>query len=205
MTGKKFWKTIDGGASWQEVYNFNDSKGEYRSLYFLDELNGFINKYNGAFFTGDGGITWKKLGLDGSATENYLGSIFFYSEEIGFLTGSHELATYNAAGKTIQFYYGFYDNGTAFYPDVHFVSADTGYATNGRMVMKTTDRGNTWKVELKTPAAELCELGFLLLTLWLVLDVRNLSPLFFQDNHCSHIKLHETINANPIRVQHALK
>jgi photosystem II stability/assembly factor-like uncharacterized protein len=161
MIGKKFWKTIDGGASWQEVYNFNDPKGEYRSLYFLDELNGFINKYNGAFFTGDGGITWKKLGLDGSAPENYPGSIFFYSEEIGFLTGYHELATYNADSKTIRFYYDFYDYGTAFYHDIHFVSADTGYVTNGRMILKTTDRGNTWKVELKTPAAELCELHFI--------------------------------------------
>jgi hypothetical protein len=57
-------KTVDGGATWNEVFNFG-SMGEHYStvtcLSFVDDNNGFMATQNYFYKTTDGGVTWDSL------------------------------------------------------------------------------------------------------------------------------------------------
>lgn len=79
-------RTIDGGDNW-EIIQYPDEFVQFRTIHFLDSLNGFIG---GARIerTTDGGYTWNAVTVDSSAVSDYPVIRFkFYDNQLGFASG----------------------------------------------------------------------------------------------------------------------
>ena len=115
--------------------------GTLYSIYFVDNLKGFISGSNGSIYkTTDGGGNWT---LMNSGTTNVLRSIFFTSSSTGYIAGF--------SGTIIKTT----DGGSTWYPltsgtssnlySVFFTTPETGYTAGATgTLLKTTDSGQTW-------------------------------------------------------------
>jgi len=81
-------KTTDGGSNWNSEI-FPDSNAYMRTIYFLDDLNGWIG---GSYIAGtsDGGATWKRADVDSSMVSGLPVYKFrFFSRQFGFACGGY--------------------------------------------------------------------------------------------------------------------
>ncbi|MCC9064467.1 YCF48-related protein [Flavobacterium piscisymbiosum] len=82
---KRFYKTIDGGITWQLMFTAQ----EYiNSIDFVDKDNGYLIGYNGLILkTNNGGVDWIRLKCP---YENY-SSVKFYSKNVGYVFSEYDL------------------------------------------------------------------------------------------------------------------
>lgn len=82
----KILKTTDSGESWK-VEDYPESFIVFRTICFLDSLNGFIGG-NYIAKTNDGGISWTRVNVDSSLFSDYpVIKIKFYNEQFGYASG----------------------------------------------------------------------------------------------------------------------
>lgn len=79
-------KTVDGGDNW-EIIQYPEEFVQFRTIHFLDSLNGFLG---GARIerTTDGGYTWNPVIVDSSIVSDYPVIKFkFYDDLLGYASG----------------------------------------------------------------------------------------------------------------------
>lgn len=153
--GDKLWKTNDRGYSWKEVHDFGKTIN-YRSVYFLNELVGFVGASSKLYKTIDGGKTWETSG-------NWFPAAFisFPDNENGYTSTGN--AIYKTTDAGTNWTSVIVPTTTTGISDIHFVSSKTGYVLAGNLIYKTEDAGKSWQqvVMLGTEDANLIELHFI--------------------------------------------
>ena len=139
-----FWRTTNGGTSWQMIVNFGSCNPS--GVYFYNKNIGYINRCTETWKTTDGGFNWAQI--PGS-----YGKMYFLDSLFGYKTAGYVMS------KTID---GGYNWTTQQLPntfeqamqDFTTINRDTvwgvgGYLWNGNnnftgIVYKTTNGGNNW-------------------------------------------------------------
>ena len=148
------YKTTDAGESWKVIYvdsSFYPSYAFLNSIFFIDDMNGFIA---GSKFikTTDGGISWNEVNSgvsssDPSFPDPNFNDVYFVNNNLGF-------AIYKAFGvgdgviKTT-------DGGTIWSPlnisndkydkqYIYFADENLGFVSGYSTLYRTTDGGDNW-------------------------------------------------------------
>ena len=152
--GNSFWKTTNAGSTWTKLYDFTPSI--YRSLYFLNEMNGWMAGSGGVVFkTTNGGLNWEQKTV-GSDLDFSTGNVFFVDQNNGYVTDDTRIAKTTNGGSSWSKVF----TATSGFVDLHFISADVGYITAGGSVHKTINGGATWTKELALTNIALYEVHF---------------------------------------------
>lgn len=184
--GDNIMKTTDGGDTWVTKTNLSSNfPNRLRSIEFLDDqltgIVGMVGMPANVYRTTDGGETWKDISLKIKDTVDtvgnrsicglaHVGNIFY---GVGLYAG-YKARFYKSTDKGQTWTVSQVDTSLATQLiDVHFISADTGFASgscsaNGRtadesVVLKTTDGGTSWKKVFsdKTIGGRLWKMQFL--------------------------------------------
>ncbi len=148
--GFEYYKTVDGGLTWQQYYDENNRMGP-SSICFIDEQTGFIGGYNDdtwneIYKTIDGGETWN---LIESEVMGFISGIFdieFKDDLIGYIAGDMSaggsIIKTEDCGETWYIesipFENFWTNGVYFYND------NLGFIYGYNQIIITTDGGQTW-------------------------------------------------------------
>ena len=141
--------TEDGGQAW-EVRRVGGS-ATLRDVYFANARQGWVVGYGGTIrYTADGGQTWDLQSFDNPSTSAQTGgsrfdfrAVHFWREQRGWVVGSEGTILYTD------------DGGQQWVPqrsgtaqdlwDISFVNGETGYVVGSNIILKTTNRGQTWQ------------------------------------------------------------
>lgn len=147
LVGDKLWKTNDGGKTVFSIYDFADTNGIYKPLFFSNELNGWVKSGRPSYLyhTKDGGVTWEKNNFDLTLAQG-IRSIFFLDSLTGFVSTSSAVLKTTNGGNVWGV---IYEAGSS---DVHFITKDLGYVSTGKEIFKTVDGGLTWSEEVSLSA-----------------------------------------------------
>jgi photosystem II stability/assembly factor-like uncharacterized protein len=132
------YHTTNGGASWTNQPTAGSMAWIY-DVFFVDSLNGWIAGQDGGMeYTTDGGQTWTE---DSTGTTENIYGLWFNSTSRGWACGrSGTILFWDGVSWSPQT-----SGATDFLRDLCFVSDSTGWAAGAdRMVLKTTDGGQTW-------------------------------------------------------------
>lgn len=121
--------------------------GPNAGITFLDSLNGYAVGLKKSYKTIDGGKTWsvlpKVINLD-------INDFYFFNKDNFFLSGERGIYFSDDGGENII---KSFDNGIGVL-SIDFVSSSTGWAVNkGKIILKTTDGGQTWAGDTVTSAS----------------------------------------------------
>ncbi len=132
-------KTINGGSSWSSQPSGTSER--LYDIHFVSANIGFAVGDEIILRTINGGITWLVQLKPGA----FLKSVYFPSTTLGYAVGDQNvlLKTTNS-GATWQVM-PVYIKGSFDFSGLYFTSVDTGYATAGNMILKTTDGGSHWE------------------------------------------------------------
>lgn len=138
-SGRYIYKSTDGAAHFDSVYNFNDANTSI-AIFFTDDLNGWTIRNNGFYQTTDGGLSWTfKYPIRVNQA-----MLDFVSASTGFVTVDNTLYKTTDGGNTFNMIASFTSNMN--FMDVDMIDAATGYLSAGTRIYKTVDGGNTWSV-----------------------------------------------------------
>lgn len=175
--GTRILKTTNGGDIWTHRDYFAEF---YRTIFFLDSLNGFIGGDGGRISkTTDGGLTWVPTLVDSSLWSSFpIFEISFCSRNLGFALGGHyDLAgvvwrTTNGGDRwTAASWSSDPMRGIHYIDSIHIISVG-GDFEYGSALIKTKDGGRSWEyvylaiwgdaraVAFRTPAEGWAPLGF---------------------------------------------
>jgi len=140
------WKSTNGGANFTRGYSFG-SGSNFSTLFFLDDVNGFILKPDGIFKTNDAGAGWSKIR---NATLAKPQAIQFLNLNTGFYSDDNSLWKTADGGTNWTKIYNIPAGSANGFNDIHFVDSDTGYFVVGRKLLKTTDAGVHWEPVIRS-------------------------------------------------------
>ena len=134
---KKVIKTTDGGNTWNHIYE--ESRGNFYTIYFIDELTGFAGCYSNFYRTTDGGYTWNKISLNMAPRD-----IAFMNHNVGIAVGKGgRIVKTVDSGETWSVVNG---NVGVTLNSVDFINESVGFiAGDGGVVLKTADGGKSWE------------------------------------------------------------
>lgn len=137
------WKSVNGGASFDTVYNFQNAVN-YASLFFLNDQTGWVLRSDGIYKTTTGGISWVQQAP--FASGNGYGAVEFADQNTGyfaFTDGTTQGAVYKSTngGTTMA---PVLSLPASTYYDIDFVNASTGFVSASNKIWKTSDGGATW-------------------------------------------------------------
>lgn len=160
ITRNQLWKTVDGGTSWNAIFESPPIKGlaaptrmGLDRIQFLNELTGFSEMGSSLLRTKNGGETWESL----KPADMVIRSFRFVTAEIGWIGGSINdprtdktlpavQMTTNGGSDWQVVYSNPQRDGTVW--DVWPLSPSDVWVVDG-LLKRTRDRGETWKtVEL---------------------------------------------------------
>lgn len=147
--GNRLWKTTDGGQIWRATQDFGESSGKYRSLYFVDTLNGWVNASRNLFKTTDGSMTWEK-NTASELSNGMIRAVFFSDTSIGYISNENNILKTNDGGDSWKVVFA----KDEFICDIHFLSKDVGYINTLKCIYKTIDGGTNWTKEVKLGGKE---------------------------------------------------
>lgn len=149
-----FWRTEDGGATWQRYPSLYAPNRTVHYCFFIDPQTGWLSGSGGAVYrTQDGGKTWQAHTV--VLEDRGLSEVSFVDPLVGWVAASPGDGIYNTqdGGKTWSL---LPDPGKLFYLwSVHFSSKSEGWAAgseseNGEasrqkaVVLHTTNGGHSW-------------------------------------------------------------
>jgi hypothetical protein len=149
------WKSTNGGANFDTIHGFNDANHQDVTLFFSDDLHGWVTRNYHLFKTTDGGVSW----VDNKTLGNYYGSISFTDANNGYVADGSNLYKTTDAGASWQHVDDYFTNDTIM--DIHFFTPLYGYCTAGNRIYKTTDGGSTWSVQVALGDKYVVEVFFL--------------------------------------------
>ena len=142
-----FFKTYNGGQSWQ---NYNPFPGTYEKAWAMDFVNdsvGYLCMYNATwacdlFKTTNSGESWSFIGL----SYNIFHAIDFVNAKTGYGVADHKIFKTLDSAKT----WTTVDSSNDWFNGVHFINEAIGYSFGDNAFMKkTVDSGRTWtKVDI---------------------------------------------------------
>ena len=153
-SGIYMWKSVNGGTSFDTLYNFNDVGSTSLSLFFTDEQHGWVSRNYSLYKTIDGGIHWTSI----KTLVNVTGGVYFIDNNNGYITDGARLYRTTDAGVTWQGTANIFDNNIS---DIHFISPAIGFCCAGTEIFKTTDSGNSWTRVVKLGQKNIIEIHFL--------------------------------------------
>lgn len=142
------YNTTDGGMTWENVKVDNYYAYSLETVFFTDEMNGYITTNNNKFEspcgllkTSDGGISWNVVIIDNNF---WLRSVFFVNQNTGYAVGNNDKQKGVILKST--------DSGNTWLKQsvpecsilfaVNFTDENTGYAGDSHgTVLKTTSGG----------------------------------------------------------------
>ena len=141
-------KTMDGGTSWNNISPLPEyNAGAYSSLFMYGNTNAWIC-YNNKVFHANGDLSVFRIDSVPSVSPNlYLTSVFAISPTVVYAASySGYIFKSVDGGNTFSYLNKLEDNYSAAGTDIQFLDANTGYASVGTRIYKTTDAGATWNV-----------------------------------------------------------
>lgn len=179
LDGTTILKTTNGGNSWT-AQNFPDSTKIFRTIYFLDSLNGYIGGFQGTVFkTINAGLNWIQCSNDSSFFSAFpIAKFAFVSPEKGFACGGQiDIAgviwtttdsgmNWSAEAQSPEPIYDI------FFKDPFNVICVGGDFEYGAQIIRTTNGGTNWayrnlglfgqgqSVDFRTPDEAWMALGF---------------------------------------------
>lgn len=167
VTGREIYKTLDRGATWQMVSNFEiQDYSSFSKSHFVNQSTGFVtaDQYAKVFRTSDGGSTWKQISPTGSSYEGVT-DLDFLTPELGYMVlksgsgGSLIVKTTNG-GETWEDIWRSQYMGETF-SRIDYVSETTAYAIRYQALYKTTDNSQTWQKIFELDYGSLNDVYFL--------------------------------------------
>lgn len=156
--GRSFWKSINAGSTWSKLYDFPSSTFDgYKSLYFIDEQNGWVAGKGGVFKTTTGGTTWGLITIGSSYDFHNTGNVYFTDLNNGYVTDAKRIGKTTNAGTS---WTTVFTGGIDTYSDLHFPAINTGYMTNGNYIIKTNNGGASWAREIFSAEGVITEVHF---------------------------------------------
>ena len=145
-SSNKLIRSTDFGENWTEIereetsWAYDLSEFANSTVATVDRtLQSPPNNYL-AQVSKDNGLTWKT-----SIFENFISSIHFVNENIGFVGGAGEIFKTTDGGDNWQSVETFTTQSSIH--DFHFINEEEGFAVNGEQIFKTNDGGQTWNLE----------------------------------------------------------
>ena len=135
------FRTIDGGSSWDLVYETPDGINcPYYNLHFSTEDKGFMTGYRTLYTTYDGGMTWDTTDL---GMNNFS---WICEQSSGRLFGGGQSGFYRSedGGDTWIRFGGFNNMLRIFFLD-EYIGYVSGFMNDDRGIFKTMDGGLTWE------------------------------------------------------------
>ena len=171
-------KTTDGGVTWTEIKS-GFSEKHFRSLKFIDALNGYIteNSTVGIIHTTDGGQTWTS---QNNATGRYQIGLDFLDENKGIMVGGlGSIAVTKDGGKTWEAQESGYRDELH---DVKFIDSTKAIIVGSfQTILKTIDL-SIKEISLKSPiGGEVWEAGSVHEIIWQKNNVSKVNILFSSD------------------------
>lgn len=150
----ELWKSINGGLSFDPLYNFQTGDGG-SNLFFVNDLQGWASRDHKLYKTENGGVNWT---ISATLTHR-LGPICFVNTDLGFYCDNSKVFKTTNSGASWTNIISF---PSAFMvTDIQFVNELTGYCCAGTKIYKTTDGGRTWIVDVALGEKEINEIFFL--------------------------------------------
>ncbi|GAA4344551.1 hypothetical protein [Flaviaesturariibacter amylovorans] len=152
-----FWRSADGGVTFDTVHRFASNIPDNAALFFLDANRGWISRLDGLHQTTDGGVTWTRVSNIGGTA----GGVHFLPDgQTGFFTvGSFVFKTTDGGSTRIPLSLPGITASQSGLADLYFFDAQNGYVSVQNKIFRTSDGGATWTLVART-AQPLVELHF---------------------------------------------
>ncbi|HEX2925106.1 MAG TPA: YCF48-related protein [Ruminiclostridium sp.] len=143
----------DGGKTWEKSLSSNSDSVSLQSIFYKNSNEIWAaGSRSSVLWSTDKGKNWNKINLD--ALNNRFNDIAFPDDTTGFIIGGGTESGIIYAGKAAQDKSSLIWQKAKEFPfvlnKIKFTKAGTGYIAGGTKIMKSTDRGLTWK-ELQMP------------------------------------------------------
>lgn len=138
----KIYQSDDEGNSWYREDTFEKA---IKSIYFIDEQNGFAGSYGSIYRTNNGGNTWQPT----TATGDFFVKIQFCSPSVGYAVGyfGKVLKTSDGGGtwnKVLNENFQF--NEKSNFNNLYFVDENRGFVIGNKgYMLRTNDGGVSWQ------------------------------------------------------------
>jgi photosystem II stability/assembly factor-like uncharacterized protein len=148
----RFWRTNDGGQSWQKVNDFDQKSPDFQltslqQLHFVDQQHGWLVDVFGVWNTADGGVHWKNVFPIADHTD--AGELIqgaFTGPAGGMVLSTHGIYITNDSGETWR--QTSKDNG---FTAIYALDKKVGWVWSDG-IQRTTDGGKTWSQLYTTEA-----------------------------------------------------
>jgi photosystem II stability/assembly factor-like uncharacterized protein len=155
VSNNHLWKSVNGGASFDTLYNFQNPGPPSASLFFSSDNDGWLSKNSKLLKTNNAGISWTEVK---SFAYGYT-PLFFSTKQTGFYCDYNTMSKTSDGGTTWQLLN--VPSGGLAIKDIYFITASDGYFCTGNAIYKTTDGGISWaNVVHLISGAPLLELHF---------------------------------------------
>ncbi|MCX6165629.1 MAG: YCF48-related protein [Ignavibacteriae bacterium] len=148
-------KTTDGGSNWATQIDISPTF-YIRSIIFVNENTGIAaggsSPYGGGYIlrTTNGGTNWSSNYSDKLSSRNYY-SVFFVNNSTGWIVGTCNESSNGIIMKTTDTGLNWIEqnsNVQVFLSSVYFINENTGWIGGDGKILKTTNGGQNWLVNL---------------------------------------------------------
>lgn len=151
--GSSIYATTDGGATWTAA---DSGLSSVSAVSFADDLDGYaVGAAGGLATTTDGGVTWQARSTTTPAAGfPLLGGIVFADASHGWTFGGDQLLSTADGGVTWASQTLGATLDTLSFPDATqgWATGHTGYPSDQRVVLHTSDGGQTWQTQYSAVA-----------------------------------------------------
>jgi len=154
ITGPTYFKTLDGGQSWQPMTFYAGGGYSFHSLFFISKDTGFVGNIDGLYKTTNGGDSFHLVQLPNAVS--ILPDIYFKSRQDGFVVGWKVInsqtfeyfvfKTIDQGATWTTVYSATQTNDDRFGNAIYFSNQQNGFISGfSGFYLQSTDGGTTWQ------------------------------------------------------------